>query len=89
MNKENAHAYLPLVQAVAAGKTLQVLGNDGNWYNTKLIHIPPHRFRIKPEPRQFEVWLNAELGVMHPVEGTELNCQDYGWERITVTEVLK
>ena len=86
MTKENAHEYLPLVQALADGKTVQVQGSDGNWYNTKLINTPPSRYRIKPEPRRWAMVLCLNNGFI---------CQDTGgynseaWERITVQEVLK
>lgn len=88
MNKVNAHAYLPLVQAVAAGKTLQVLGKDGNWYNTKLIHIPPHRFRIKPEPRTFEIVRSKLSGSIYNAETYDGSAPNT-WEYITVQEVVQ
>lgn len=57
MNKDNAREYLPLVQALAEGKTIQELyypekgeeswvcvGNDCSFFR------PPHCYRIKPEP---------------------------------------
>ena len=87
MNKENAHEYMPLVQAIADGKIVQVQGGDGNWYNSKLINIPPRRYRIKPEPRTFEVWRNPETGTMIESDWMDLDGGD--WERITVQEVIK
>ena len=92
MNKDNAHEYLPLVQAIADGQTVQVQGGDGNWYNSKLINIPPRRYRIKPEPRTFDVWRNEKTKRVISVEAGD---HDKGeqmfseWERITVMEVLK
>ena len=88
MNAQNAHEYLPLVQALADGKTIQVQGGDGNWYNSKLISTPPHRYRIKPEPRTFEMWLSSG-GWMYPIEEGECFANAGEWERITVQEVLK
>ena len=87
MNKENAKEFLPLVQAIADGKTLQVQGGDGNWYNTKLINIPPHRYRIKPEPRTLKLYI-IDTGKGEPVV-TSHPCKDYRWQQITVQEVLK
>jgi hypothetical protein len=89
MNQQNAKEFLPLVQAIADGKTVQVQGGDGNWYNSKLINIPPRRYRIKSEPRTFEMWLYHPMGRMYPfVEGESFTENDE-WERITVQEVLK
>ena len=88
MNKDNAHEYLPLVQALADGKTIQVQGGDGNWYNSKLINTPPSRYRIKPEPRTFEMWLSS-AGWMYPLAEGECFANPEAWERITVQEVVK
>jgi hypothetical protein len=89
MNAQNAKEFLPLVQAIADGKTIQVLGKDGNWYDSKLINTPPSRYRIKPEPRTFEMWLYHPMGRMYPfVEGESFTENDE-WERITVQEVIK
>lgn len=59
MNKDNAKDYLPLVQAVADGKTIQSHVDGGRWmdHNGEVnFTLPPCRYRIKPEPR--EVWVN-------------------------------
>ena len=31
MDKNNAKDYLPLIQALAEGKTIQIKDDDGNW----------------------------------------------------------
>ena len=85
MNAERAKKFLPLIVAVAEGKTLQVKGKDGNWYGTHLNDFDPDRYRIKPEPRTFEMWL-ASSGVMYPEKMFD-NGKPY--ERITVREVLQ
>ena len=90
MNKENAHEYLPLVQALADGRTLQK-DFHGKWEDSKEIHFDmhPEYYRIKPEPRTFEMWLYHPIGRMYPfVEGESFTENDE-WERITVQEVLK
>lgn len=53
MNAQNAKLYLPLVQALADGKQLQVLACGKTWEDrTDLIFdAPPNAYRIKPEPR--------------------------------------
>lgn len=90
MNKDNAHEYLPLVQAIADGKIVQVQGGDGNWYNSKLINIPPRRYRIKPEPRTFEAYVNTTTGVITDGDNHKfVQNSEYDWERITVQEVVK
>jgi hypothetical protein len=47
MNKQNAKEYLPLVQALADGKTIQLKINHC-WEDLDC----PTQFRIKPEPRR-------------------------------------
>lgn len=64
MNKNNAAAYLPLVQALAEGKTIQQCGSkqtlpksEGRWIECWLdlttenisFDMPPENYRIKPE----------------------------------------
>jgi hypothetical protein len=55
MNKENAHLYLPLVQALAEGKTIEILANRKgceDWEETVSLDFSctPDCYRIKPEP---------------------------------------
>ena len=56
MNKYDAHLFLPLVQALADGKDLQVLNNAQVWveFNDIGFSLDVSKYRIKPEPR--EVW---------------------------------
>lgn len=51
MNKENAHLYLPFVQALAEGKTIQY-GSESIWGEVKDPNFlsSPHYYRIKPAP---------------------------------------
>lgn len=70
MNASNAKDYLPLVQALADGKMIQILAKTGRW-----IDLPEEvsfgegseKYRIKPEPK--EIWVNR--------------CDD-GYEGITI-----
>ena len=90
MNAEKAKKFLPLIAAVAEGKTIQVKGKDGNWYGTHLNDFDPDRYRVKPEQRTFEMWFYHPMGRMYPfVEGEECFAETEEWERITVQEVLK
>jgi len=59
VNKNNAADYLPLVQALADGKTIQFCYNEVDWADDPTPAFgawPADRFRIKPEPR--EIWVN-------------------------------
>jgi len=71
MNRQDAALYLPLVQALAEGKTLQYrpVGEDigsykyphGKWTDVKdddvyIFRAPPNRLRVKPEPVVIEKW---------------------------------
>jgi hypothetical protein len=51
MNKHEAIGYLPLVAALAEGKTLQLQRCDSSWRDIEepLLNYPPERYRVKPE----------------------------------------
>lgn len=59
MNKDNAAQYLPLVQALAEGRTIQVrIDGETEWLdapNPTFTYFP-RCYRIKPEPRRAWVW---------------------------------
>ena len=90
MNQQNAKEFLPLIQAMAEGKTIQFF--DGEEWDDLDDHdfaYEPEVYRIKSEPRTFEMWLYHPMGRMYPfVEGESFTENDE-WERITVQEVLK
>ena len=59
MNKENAHLYLPLIQALAEGKTIQFNHGEGfGWVDRERVQFdfPPENYRIKPEPIKEEFY---------------------------------
>lgn len=60
MNKNDAAQYLPLVQALANGKEIQISGCAGWDYWEDIAEVsfnrPASEYRIKPEPR--EIWFN-------------------------------
>jgi hypothetical protein len=92
MNAQNAHEYLPLVQALADGKTIQCRYQiDDDWYEESEINFgwPLECYRIKPEPRTFEI-VRSKLscGSIYNEETWDGSNPDI-WERITVMEVLK
>lgn len=58
MNKEIAQQYLPLVQAMAEGKTIQIRAYDStrhvyNWFDASEIEFshPLENYRVKNEPK--------------------------------------
>lgn len=56
MNKDNAKDYLPLVQALADGKVIQVFACERGWRDEAFpsFSMPANDYRIKPESR--ELW---------------------------------
>lgn len=93
MNKENAHAYMPLVQAMANGLIIQedFFGEWSDLSDEISFNMKPEFYRIKPEPRTFEMWLDKDTGCL----STDELIREFGHvrfdslERITVQEVLK
>lgn len=67
MNKDNARDYLPLVQALADGKVIQVQGPDGSWYDVSepSFNYLPKDYRIKPEPREIFVVIDNDNDAYH------------------------
>jgi len=74
MNKDNAHLFIPLIQALAEGKKIQM--RSGNHWKTQVdprFTNEPDYYRIKPEPvyrpwsfetapRDRMVWLRGKKG---------------------------
>lgn len=61
MNRQQAKELLPIIQAFAEGKTIQVR-EDIDWCylgNETDFDLSPQRYRIKPEPK-YHSFLNAE-----------------------------
>ena len=76
MNREEAKALLPIIQAYAEGKEIQ-LKNNGIWLDAK-YHIPfdkitPDEIRIKPEPK-YRPFKDAE-----ECWNEMLKHQPFGW----------
>jgi hypothetical protein len=93
MNKENAHEYLPLVQALADGKTLQYKHSSKGWTDCNELYfdVMLECYRIKPEPRTFDVWINKKTKKEIVVEDGDSDIDEifFEWERITVMEALE
>lgn len=90
MNAQNAHEYLPLVQALANGETIQCI-NRGGWVDVESLYTVyrPDEYRIKPKPRTFEI-VRSKLscGSIYDAETWDGSYPEI-WERITVQEVLQ
>lgn len=78
MRLEYAGNYLPLIQAVAEGKQLQILDPRGNWKDylspSCAFSFPPHRYRIKPELTQVTPFVGL----------TVKDSKGYWWDVIKV-----
>lgn len=65
MNREQAKELLPIIQAFAEGKTIEIRSNSkynpGEWIETATptFDIKSHEYRIKPEPK-YRPFANAE-----------------------------
>lgn len=67
MNKDTAKDYLPLVQALAEGKTIQWMNMGGEWHDQIIetsFAAPADRYRIKPEPSQESLEMASYLEKM-------------------------
>ena len=53
ITREEAKEFLPIIQAFAEGKTIQVQENEGYWRDADVLHFNYNtcRYRIKPEPK--------------------------------------
>lgn len=62
MNSQEAKELLPIIQAKAEGKTIQVKAIDGMWYDDEdmlKFDSSPQNYRIKPESK-YRPFANAE-----------------------------
>lgn len=87
MNSENAHQYLPFIEALTNGKTVQYL-HMGEWIDGICLTFdkPPEHYRIKPRPVEYKVWRNKNTGVMYTVISKSFLDDDV-WECITIREI--
>lgn len=62
MNREQAKELLPIIQALAEGKHIQLKDRIGNWMDIDFINVElcnPNVYRIKPEPK-YRPFANTE-----------------------------
>lgn len=90
MNKSNAAQYLPLVQALADGKVIQVRGVEC-WHDldSPCFERKPEEYRIKPEPREWWVVSYVADGAALNVFNDEVRARKYANESgdVAVTHV--
>ncbi len=75
MNAQNAKDYLPLVAALAEGKTIQI-NNMGNWFDAPPnvdFTVPSVFYRIKPNPRRW--WIVKWSEHKHDIAFCERGAQ--------------
>lgn len=91
MNKDNAHLYLPLVQALADGKVIQSSSGYKDarvWVDRMEVSLTgePECYRIKPEPREGWIVVTGPGALMSE---SAARCISGGrYEVIHVREVL-
>ncbi len=93
MNKDDAKEYLPLVQALVEGKTIQFksyLGGEWSDASTPTFTEPASKYRIKPEPIELELWYHEKAGTTCYVRTEDRDdCwAGAGFRKIKVKEVL-
>jgi hypothetical protein len=93
MNASNAKDYLPLVQALAEGKQIQ-LNYNGDWKNISDMDpmFPANFYRIKPEPR--DIWVNRypngmENGIFNTEHAAKLHRANDTAVQILYREVIE
>ena len=80
MNKDTAKDYLPLVQALAEGKTIEYRDSDDAWIDCELPTFNQHssRYRIKPEPSQDNIEIAMTLEDMaKKIREMKVHCFDF------------
>ena len=95
MNKDNAKDYLPLVQALADGKTIQLKveslenpeGVWKDWENPKFDR-EVSAYRIKPEPMEFEIWINRDGSTVYHTSQNGSDEYHGDSRKIRVREIL-
>ena len=91
MDKHTAKDYLPLVQALAEGKTIQYKNPRGEWCDKEetFFNFAPEVYRIKPRriEKTQEMWVHDKIKVLYPVSTEDLpdRWEASNWKRRIVT----
>ncbi len=91
MNAQDAKDYLPLVQALADGKTIQHANGNG-WYdkNEPDFTCPASYYRVKPEtPNPRHWWIRWDTSDMCGMATNHKPIGKHAANHIEVVEVLK
>lgn len=83
MNKDNAKEFLPLVQALADGKTIRHKGAAG--YEIS-FNGNPCDYDIKPDPFEAKVWAKGSCCLTFNESQCAQQWESEGWKLITVIE---
>ena len=92
MTPEQAEKFIPLLQAVADGKTLQSLqGDEWKDVQSSITWKGAERYRIKPEPIECDVWISdGEDDEGFPLVCTCSNMDGFpDWRKIRVREITE
>lgn len=92
MNKEDAKKFLPLVEALAKGKTIQHKNLISNtWHDVAQVSSSgdPDRYRVKPERIKKKMWYRPgdKTDALYPVSDSTLTHQNWtknGWKIVEV-----
>ena len=94
MNQSNANQYLPLIQALAEGKTIQYNRRsvEDAWVdlnNVSFVYAPT-RYRIKPERIKKKMWYHPDSSKatgLYPVADNYITHENWvksGWKIVEV-----
>lgn len=89
MNKDNAKEFLPLLQALIDGKTIQYYSHTAaQWKDMAAVNFVYERarYRIKPERIKKKMWYKAGSVSMYD-DAYFINVQDWeklGWQLVDV-----
>lgn len=93
MNKDNAKDFLPLVQALADGKTIQIRNPLGGWADIYEVGLNAavSAYRIKPDP--IERWGvvssdSSYVATFTHEEGAAKHVSTYGGRYFLMREVV-
>lgn len=91
MNRDNAKDYLPLVQALAEGKVIQLQYGNGTWHKVEdpSFDLPVDQYRIKPEPREIWVAIDRDNDGSYMAYLKEDNAKRSGYPVVRYREVLE
>lgn len=91
MTRQETLEFLPLITAYANGKIIQYKGlHSAPWEDISYPTWtdPVDSYRIKPEPREFEIYISPKQRLITESNKNTEHLKDRGWEQIRVREIL-